>query len=91
MQRHISLSRFSFFFCFTTLITILNGGPRTPVHAATFTVDRTDDNAGATACDDTTPNDCSLRGAIIKANTMAGADIIECSSRNLHFDHCRSK
>jgi len=44
--------------------------------AATFTVDRTDDNASAAACDDATPNDCSLRGAIITANARAGADTI---------------
>jgi hypothetical protein len=69
--------------------------------AATFTVDRTDDVASATACvDDAMPSagenctdgidndgdglvdtndpgcDCSLRGAIIKANTTPGADTI---------------
>jgi hypothetical protein len=33
----------------------------------TFTVDRTDDTAAATACT-AAPNDCSLRGAIIAAN-----------------------
>ncbi|HKB68152.1 MAG TPA: choice-of-anchor Q domain-containing protein [Pyrinomonadaceae bacterium] len=39
----------------------------------TFTVDRTDDTAAATAC---TPadNDCSLRGAIIAANADVSAD-----------------
>src|SRR5436853_4827539 len=36
--------------------------------ATTLTVDRTDDFAAATACTDATPNDCSLRGAIIAAN-----------------------
>jgi len=44
--------------------------------AATFNVDRTDDDATATACVDATPNDCSLRGAIIEANALAGADTI---------------
>jgi hypothetical protein len=39
----------------------------------TFTVDRTDDNAGATACTGAA-NDCSLRGAIIAANADASAD-----------------
>ena len=33
-----------------------------------LTVDRTDDEAGATGCADAIPNDCSLRGAISKAN-----------------------
>src|SRR5688572_19728799 len=36
-------------------------------------VDRTDDTAGATTCSDL-PNDCSLRGAIIAANTSLSAD-----------------
>ena len=43
---------------------------------ATFVVDRTDDDAAATACADATPNDCSLRGAITAANALAGDDII---------------
>lgn len=38
----------------------------------TLNVDRTDDTAAATACT-AAPNDCSLRGAVIKANT-AGVD-----------------
>lgn len=43
---------------------------------ATFDVDRTDDNAGATACTGAL-NDCSLRGAIIAANANGvGADTI---------------
>lgn len=41
--------------------------------ATTFTVDRADDTASATGCT-AAPNDCSLRGAIIAANTDAGAD-----------------
>lgn len=43
--------------------------------AATYTVDTTVDNAGLTACT-AAPNDCSLRGAIIAANTNAGDDTI---------------
>jgi hypothetical protein len=39
----------------------------------TFTVDRTDDTAAATACTGA-PNDCSLRGAIIAANADLSAD-----------------
>jgi cysteine-rich repeat protein len=46
------------------------------LQAATFIVDRTDDTAAATGCVDATPNDCSLRGAVIKANTTAGVDVI---------------
>jgi hypothetical protein len=38
-----------------------------------FDVDRTDDTAAATACTDA-DNDCSLRGAIIAANTNGSAD-----------------
>jgi hypothetical protein len=44
--------------------------------ATTFTVDRTDDVAAASACQDATPNDCSLRGAIRAANMTSGADTI---------------
>ncbi len=43
-----------------------------PAFATTFTVDRTDDTAAATACT-AAPNDCSLRGAIIAANTDVSA------------------
>ncbi len=39
----------------------------------TLTVDRTDDAAAATACT-AAPNDCSLRGAIIAANTNVSAN-----------------
>src|SRR6185503_19929689 len=46
-----------------------------PMFTTTFDVDRTDDNAAATACT-IAPNDCSLRGAIIAANANAGADPI---------------
>jgi len=41
--------------------------------ATTLTVDRTDDTAAATACT-AAPNDCSLRGAIIAANTDVSAN-----------------
>src|SRR5262245_26357100 len=76
MSHHISLSRFPLFFCFITLIAVLCGGSRSLTYAATFTVDRTDDTVGATTCDDSAPNDCSLRGAVIKANTTPGPDTI---------------
>jgi len=46
---------------------------------AVFTVDRTDDPDPATAmgCDDATPDDCSLRGAILKANSASDPDEIK--------------
>lgn len=47
------------------LVTLLTSPP---ARAATFNVDRTDDDPTATTCDDTAPNDCSLRGAILAAN-----------------------
>ena len=48
-----------------------------PAHAATFAVDRNDDPDPATAkaCTDA-PDDCSLRGAIVSANTAADPDDI---------------
>lgn len=46
-------------------------GPATFI--TTLNVDRTDDTAAATACT-VAANDCSLRGAIIKANTTPGPD-----------------
>lgn len=48
----------------------------TPAAASLYTVDRQDDSASATGCADATPNDCSLRGAILKANTHGGPDEI---------------
>lgn len=44
-------------------------------NGAVFDVDRTDDNASATACT-AAPNDCSLRGAILVANGNGEADTI---------------
>ncbi len=51
-------------------IVLTLGGPARPARADEFTVTRTDDT---TTC---TPGDCSLRGAIIAANTSAGPDVI---------------
>ncbi|MGH2654220.1 MAG: choice-of-anchor Q domain-containing protein [Actinomycetota bacterium] len=48
----------------------------TPAAAATFIVTRFDDPPPGN-CD---PNDCSLREAVIAANTAAGADIIQLSA-----------
>jgi hypothetical protein len=44
-----------------------------PVFVTTLAVDRTDDTAAASACT-AAANDCSLRGAIIRANTNPSAD-----------------
>jgi hypothetical protein len=57
------------------LITALLLAGRDRAHAATMTVDRTDDAAAATACTPA-PNDCSLRGAAIASNGTAAGDPI---------------
>jgi hypothetical protein len=44
-----------------------------PLFVTTLAVDRTDDTAAANACT-AAANDCSLRGAIIRANTNPSAD-----------------
>ncbi len=44
-----------------------------PAFVTTLNVDRTDDTAAASACTGAA-NDCSLRGAIIRANTTPNAD-----------------
>lgn len=44
-----------------------------PAFVTTLSVDRTDDVAAASACT-AAANDCSLRGAVRKANTAAGPD-----------------
>jgi len=45
-------------------------------HAATFTVDRLDDDPTATDCNPVAAIDCSLRGAITASNLTPGADTI---------------
>src|SRR5215510_1035357 len=45
------------------------------VQAATFNVDHTGDDTTQT-CDNATPNDCSLRGAILAANVLSEASTI---------------
>jgi hypothetical protein len=52
------------------------GSLATAAGAAVFTVDTTADDPSLTGCDDATPNDCSLRGAIIKANGLAETSTI---------------
>src|SRR5262245_28885825 len=56
-------------------------------HAAIFTVDRTDDSADASAqvCS-AAANDCSLRGAVIKANADAAMDTIQIPSSATPYD-----
>ncbi len=44
-------------------------------HDSTIIVDTTADNAALTGCVDATPGDCSLRGAIIHANSAPGTTI----------------
>jgi hypothetical protein len=44
--------------------------------AAVFNVDTVADDATLTACSDTAPADCSLRGAIIRANALAEGSVI---------------
>ena len=61
----------------------------------TFDVDRTDDTAAATACT-AAPNDCSLRGAIIAANTDVSADPViinlqPATTYNLTLDQCHAR
>ncbi len=47
-----------------------------PAAADVYQVDRTDDSIHS-GCDPATYPDCSLRGAIIKANNHVGNDIVE--------------
>jgi hypothetical protein len=47
------------------------GFATSPAGAAVFEVDTTIDDAGLAGCDDATPNDCSLRGAIVRANGLS--------------------
>lgn len=51
-------------------------GPAAIADADTFAVDRFDDTTNATNCSVFIPNDCSLRGAIIKANQDTAGDLI---------------
>ncbi|MDQ4120954.1 MAG: carboxypeptidase regulatory-like domain-containing protein [Acidobacteriota bacterium] len=48
----------------------------TDAKAATYTVDTTADNAALTTCNSVTDNDCSLRGAISRANATTANDTI---------------
>src|SRR5689334_1260247 len=58
-------------------LTVLLLAGRSRVAVATiYDVDRTDDDATQTACTAVDANDCTLRGAIIAANTHVGSDVI---------------
>ena len=43
-----------------------------PARAAVFNVDTNVDDVSLASCDDATPHDCSLRGAIVRANGVGG-------------------
>ena len=70
-------------FIFAVLVAgfALVGGPVPLAHAATFTVDSTDDAVDASpgdgVCETATPDQCTLRAAIMEANALAGADAID--------------
>jgi len=57
------------------LALLLGLQPPSPVHAATYDVDRFDDAYSVWACT-AAPNDCTLRGAIRKSTTTPEADTI---------------
>jgi hypothetical protein len=54
---------------------LLSLQPPEPVHAETFIVDMLEDDFTKMACT-SAPNDCSLRGAILRAVTTPGDDLI---------------
>ncbi len=56
-------------------LVLISGLTVTLPQAAILNVDHTGDDTVQT-CDDTTPNDCSLRGAILAANALSEASII---------------
>jgi len=51
-------------------LAVAAGSAATSARAAVFNVDTVVDDPSLAACEDATPNDCSLRGAIIKANAL---------------------
>ena len=66
------MKSFRFGAALVTICLALGCVPSAP-NAAVFNVDTTVDDPSLIACDDATPNDCSLRGAIIKANGLTEA------------------
>lgn len=57
-------------------IVVCTAAHTSPAEATTFTVDTIADDAAETGCDDATPDDCSLRGAVARANGNPGRDTI---------------
>ena len=72
MKRKVALSLLTFVALAAAFVNTQSVSSNAPL-VTTLNVDRTDDSAAATACT-AAANDCSLRGAIIKANTTPGAD-----------------
>jgi hypothetical protein len=72
--RRIPSARHFLLILLLTLGLGLFGSPH-PTFAATLDVDRLDDDPTATACT-AAANDCSLRGAVLAANSLAGPDTI---------------
>lgn len=66
------------------LVLLLLAAMAAPAHADTFAVDRGDD-ADADGCT-AAPNDCSLRGALIKANGTDAADTITLPALRMVLD-----
>jgi hypothetical protein len=73
MKRKITLLTLPLVFLLGALFSFTSRSSATLMFVTTFDVDRNDDTAAATACT-VAPNDCSLRGAIIAANTSLSAD-----------------
>ena len=76
MKTKVALSLFMFVAlaaAFVNTQSVASSPTRSAPFVTNLNVDRTDDTAAATACT-AAANDCSLRGAIIKANTTPGAD-----------------
>jgi hypothetical protein len=73
MKRKITWTTLTLFVLLVAAFLNFAPSAASPPFVTTFDVDRTDDNAGASACT-VAPNDCSLRGAILAANADLNAD-----------------
>lgn len=62
--------------CTTFLLTLMMGAAASVATAEVLFVDRLDDSNTATVCEASVANDCSLRGAIIRANGNGEDDTI---------------
>jgi hypothetical protein len=66
-----------FVLAFTIAVLALTAALSMPAaSAAVLTVDTTADDVSKSACDDSVPGDCSLRGAIVRANGLSEASTI---------------